>query len=279
MVLAMRKKAPLLFLSTFICTLMVVSSIFGTGIRYGVRADDDFTYEVKCAKYAEDDSKVDYANRHDLNTSYVHIRIDYETVMDTTNESIGSMFLNMWYMIPGQGWEAETRDYEIALSYNVNNYLESEELHTNLTLTDGKITRADVIRFFKGSSFMVPLGISEQNKTMLGQSIATRLNNAYFGPSPLSVREPNSYNYTITNIGLMNYTLRAEYDNKDGALNLWHLKSTTNSSHSLIIVQRMKQDINIVVEQDLGIDPVFITVVVGIVIVIVAARKRFATPD
>jgi len=175
----------------------------------------------------------------------VKIEITKETIIESNlNASMGDLTAKIWYLVPGSTWELAENNWILPLSYDASSSSETENLHTNVSFADATVTKANIISFFKSSSFIIPVGLSEPQKESLGIDIRNRLTTAY-GSAPESARTANSLNYTFSKIGANQFNLNVQYSESDGSLLLWELVSSTNSKHIIFRVEQLLANTNV----------------------------------
>jgi len=222
-----------------------MSSTFGAAaIKYDVRQGAEYNFECKYSLYTEADP-LNTEQRNPTNRSLVKIEITKETVIESNlNASIGDVTAKIWYLAPGSTWELAENSWILPLSYDASSTSETENLHTNVSLSDATVTKANIVSFFKSSAFLIPVGLSEAQKENIGIDIRNRLTTAY-GSAPESARTANSLNFTFSKIGSNQFNLNVQYSETDGSLLLWELVSSTDSKHIIFRVEQLVPNTNV----------------------------------
>jgi hypothetical protein len=233
------RRTSIILVSVFLLSMVtLIGSTYGTSIRYAVQQGGEYMYECKYSLYTEDSVPNKDLN-NPTNTSAVKFIISRETVEDSNlNSSVGNLYCQVWYLDIGYVWVLVNNNWKLSLNYDASSSSESEELHSNVTILDAQVNKAKIVDFFTSSSFLIPVGLNEAQKTAIGVDITNRLSTAY-SVAPSCVRTPNSLNYSFTGVGPAGNLLKVKYSETDGSLMLYELVSSTDTNHIIFRVERL----------------------------------------
>jgi len=230
-------------------------------------------YECKYSLYTENDP-LNIEQQNPTNVSAVKFEITRETVVDSNlDSSAGDVYCKVWYLSPGSAWELINSNWKLSLSYDSASTSETEILYTNVTMTDALVTKAKILDFFTGSSFVIPVGLNDAQKAQIGVDITNRLSVAY-GSAPECVRTPNSLNFTFSNVGSAAYKLNVQYSETDGSLMLYELVSSTDAAHIIFRVEQLLPNTQISPTNGVdGFSIPFLIFSLGLAVVVIIKKK------